>query len=109
MKVNDASVEFLPWSGRFPDTLYEVFDLVNFFMNAVLVPSFGVEQYLFFNMVAIDEDVFVFVSLRVEQGDPVFQSEIKLKIRPEVYHLGNPVYNDKCFRLHSLVRFDVPS
>lgn len=109
MEVDDSSVELLVRVSGFPDVLDEGFDLIDLLMDAVLVSALGIEEYFFFDVVAVDEDVFVFVGFGVEQGDAVFECEIELQVGAEVDDFGDPVDEDVCFWLHFFVRMDIPS
>lgn len=107
--VDNASIKFFVWIGRFPDKFDHCFDFVYFLMDTVFMPALGIEEYFFFDVVAVDEHVFVLVCFGEEDGDAVFECEIELQVGPQVYHLSNSVDDDERFRLHFCMVDGVPS
>lgn len=99
--VEDAAVERFVLLRISADGADHLFDLVDLFVDAFDVFPPRVEDEFLFQVVAVDEQVSIFLCLAVGNYNPVLQGEIQLQVAAQVYHLRYPVHD------HVFLRFEV--
>jgi len=98
--VEDASVELLGGWCVLADALYDCLHLFYLLMNTIFMPALGVELYLLLDVVAVDEDTFVFICLGVKNSHSVFKCKIQLKVGPQIDDFSDSVDHHETFGLH---------
>lgn len=100
MDVEDGSEKWLIFSAAVSNQMDNVPHLVNFLMNTFYMLPVRVEDYFFFDMIAVDIHILILIGLLQKYSDSIFQSEAELHIATKVQDLGHTIYNDKLLGLH---------
>ncbi len=69
-------------------------------MNSIFMLTFTVEDYLLFDMISINVDIFIFVCLRVENSDSIFKGKTKVQIMAHIDHFSDSIDQNIALRLH---------